>query len=195
MNVQHSSRTDKWWTPLDILERVHMVVGPITLDPASSLEANERVRAQNIITEEQDGLTTPWAAGSLFLNPPGGKLGNKSKTALFWKRLMEHRETGKLTHAIFLAFSAEALQNTQGKGCQAIGEFPFMVPSSRIKFDRPAGCEQKTQPSHSNVIVYVPGTIDNRGLFYEAFKDMGTIINLDKAVTPIKFSHIAGGSL
>lgn len=183
MNIQHSSRTDIWYTPINILDKVKAVLQTIDLDPASDDVANKRVNALNIITEQQDSLSplTEWKEGNLFLNPPGGKIGNKSRTSMFWQRLMLHRQQGKLTHGIFLAFSAEALQNTQGKGCSSIGEYIICIPKKRIRFDDENGNPGKA-PSHSNVIVYIPGTVDERNIFYDQFKDVGVILNMNKTL-------------
>lgn len=177
MNIQHSSRRDDWHTPEWVLERVRRVLGTIDFDPASSVIANHRVQAKRFLTGHDNALETPWncEGQTIFVNPPGGKTGNKSNTALFWARLMEHRD--QFSHAIFLAFSAEALQNTQGKGVPAMGTFPLCVPSKRIRFLLPGG-EEGPAPSHSNVIAYVPGRIDGTTDFVAAFNDVGTILNV-----------------
>jgi hypothetical protein len=173
VNVQHSARTDLWFTPCYILEMARQVLGSIDLDPASDARANEDVKASAYITESQCGLSTPWRAGSVWLNPPGGKIGNRSRTGLFWERLMAHRSSGVMTHALFMAFSAEALQNTQGRAHPPMMAFPFCIPAKRIKFVS-RGVE-KCQPSHSNAIVYVPGTIDKTETFKDVFSSIGCV--------------------
>lgn len=171
----HSCRNDDWLTPEYIIEKVRRVLGEIDLDPASSKFANERIRARNIFTKEQNGLIQPWW-GNVFINPPGGKVDGKSLTALFWKKLVLEiqQEESAVQHAIFLAFSAEALQNTQGKGVPSIGSYTFCIPAKRIRFDFP-GPAIKTAPSHSNVIVYVPGKIDHTDKFLNEFCDLGQL--------------------
>lgn len=177
MNVQHSSRSDEWYTPVTILERVHKVLAYIDFDPASSYAANTRVQAKEFLTREEDGLNAEWSGRTIFCNPPGGKIGNQSKTALFWDKLMRYREKSEeFDHAIFLAFSLEALQVTQHRSNLAIAQFPFCVPSERIRFDLPDG-STPTAPSHSNMIVYVPGKLNNTDLFYEVFSPLGCVLN------------------
>lgn len=172
MNIQHSSGTDLWYTPLPIILAVHEVLGRVDLDPASDEFGNARIQAKYYITAEVDALASPWMPNcSVFLNPPGGKTGNQSNTALFWKRLMEYRNAGQLTHAIFLAFSLEAMQNTQDKGVDSIAAFPFCIPSKRLRFDSRDGVY--SAPSHANVIVYVPGTIDRSQAFVSEFSKFG----------------------
>lgn len=175
MNIQHSSRTDQWFTPQDIINRATYVLQGIDFDPASSIAANKRIKAITILTEKS--LETPWPLQqSIFLNPPGGKSGNNSNTALFWKKLMEYRASGSLKHAIFLAFSLEALQTTQGKGCPSLGDYTFCVPKQRIRFLNEDGSIGKA-PSHSNVIAYIPGSVDRTKEFIAGFCSLGTIIH------------------
>lgn len=172
MNILHSSATDEWYTPLDIILRAQGVLGCIDLDPASDDFGNARVGATYFITKDQDGLVAPWPTNcSVFINPPGGKRGNQSNTALFWHRLMKYRETGNLKHAIFMCFSIEAAQNTQGKGVPSILEFPFCIPKKRVKFDSREG--QFSSPSHSNAIIYVPGKVNQTSEFIRQFQPLG----------------------
>lgn len=172
MNVQHSSRTDAWGTPTDILNAARYVLGEIDFDPASSAAFNERVKAKRYYTEHDDALSKPWPINcSVYLNPPGGKYGGKSKTALFWDRLLAYRDEGLLRHAVFMAFSLEALQTTQ-RCREPMLRYPLCVPRKRIAFVTHDGLVGEA-PSHSNCIVYVPGFLDERRKFKEAFSKFG----------------------
>ena len=186
MNVQHSSRSDSWRTPPDILDRARRVLGRIDLDPASDELANERVKADRIITREQDALVTPWGRSpvAVWLNPPGGKRRNRSMSLLFWRRLMQYRSEGTVAHAIFLAFSLESLQVTQQlpPGLRML-DYPFCVPARRIAFDHPD--EIKRAPSHSNAVVYVPGLMDEREAFRAAFESLGAVANMAAPARPV----------
>ncbi len=174
MNIQHSSRSDEWYTPVSILDRVRAVLGPIDFDPASDAFGNSRVQALRYLTREDDGLISGWGApNTIFLNPPGGKCNNKSRAALFWGRLMAQRADPGFGHAIFMAFSLEQLQTTQASAL-SIMDFPFAVPKRRIVFDQGDGRPGEA-PSHSNVIAYVPGRVDVRGAFAEAFQTLGAV--------------------
>jgi len=178
MNIQHSSRTDLWYTPGNILIAARTVLGPIGFDPASDVFGNQRVMATTYYDEGDDGLTRPWPKDiTVWVNPPGSKVGNKSKTGLFWGRLMQHRAEGKLKHAMFMCFSVEALQSTQNKVWPAIGEFPLCVPAKRIRFIGPDGLPGMA-PSHSNAIVYVTGTVDVTPKFKRVFSSLGTVLNV-----------------
>lgn len=176
MNVQHSSRTDRWYTPIPIIEKVERVLGRIELDPASDAFGQVRIGAMRYIDEGDDGLTTSWGEEplSIFLNPPGGVTKGRSRMRLFWEKLMRHRETVGIKHAVFLAFSAEALQRTQGREVPSMMQFPICVPSKRIRFDAWGGLSGAA-PSHSNVIVYVPGQWDRTDEFIRVFSSLGNV--------------------
>lgn len=175
MNIQHSSRTDLWYTPVDILERVRRVLGDIDFDPASDIFGNSRVKARAFLSTE--GVNTDlWPhQGSVFINPPGGKTGRHSNSVAFWEALMDYRRQGRLTHAVFLSFSIEHLQTTQGRSCLPMLWFPLCYPKKRVRFDS-AGPTLKTSPSHSNVIAYVPGTRNYTGAFHSVFGELGGVV-------------------
>lgn len=165
-----------WRTPVDIIERVrHVFGGTIDLDPASDAEAQKTVRATRWIGE--DGTWASWGTGSVFINPPGGKLFKAARQTLptaFWSRLMREAALGTVTHAIFLAFSLEQLRTTQTPGVPDMLHFPLCIPRKRIAFIDPAG-GKKAAPRYANAIVYVPGTIDRRELFAETFGPLGAV--------------------
>lgn len=154
MSILHSSANDAWMTPIPILEAAREVLGKITLDPASSPEANERVKAHMYFTKENDGLVRNWRAvyemtGSVWCNPPGGRGVAKA----FWTKLNHERQMGNIRHAIFLFFSIEGLQNCQGRVSPSM--LPTCIPRKRIRFD------------------HMPGLVDRTSLFIETFKQFG----------------------
>ncbi len=71
MTSRHSSESAEHYTPSSIVESARLVLGSIDLDPASSEEANQIVKATRFFTCEDNGFTRPWS-GRVFLNPPGG---------------------------------------------------------------------------------------------------------------------------
>jgi hypothetical protein len=172
MNIQHSSRTDVWLTPLWLVKAAQEVLGRIDLDPATCDLAQTRIGA--LTGYQERGLELPWY-GTIFLNPPGGKLGNRSQAALWWQRLMLCRDSELLDHAIFVAFSAEALQTTQRVDEKSLCDFPLCVPKKRIRFDNYRGTPGDA-PSHSNVIVYVPGRLDHTRVFQAVFGPVGALM-------------------
>ena len=65
----NNEKTNEWYTPLDIIQRVRTVMGGINCDPASCEIAQATVQADTYYTVEDDGLSKRWV-GSVFLNPP-----------------------------------------------------------------------------------------------------------------------------
>jgi phage N-6-adenine-methyltransferase len=58
---------DRRFTPVDVLERLHAVVGEFDLDPAG--DRDSPVVARSYSYKEDDGLSHPWF-GTTFCNPP-----------------------------------------------------------------------------------------------------------------------------
>lgn len=89
-NVRHSSATNEHYTPAHVVELARQVLGGIDLDPFSSDEASELIRAEESWTLPSarlggcNGFTNPYglhvgsfkvsaAVGiTVFMNPPGG---------------------------------------------------------------------------------------------------------------------------
>ncbi len=181
MNIQHSSRTDRWYTPIDIIEKARTVLEGIDFDPASDDFGNSRVGAAAFLPTHGTYLDLWPGDASVFINPPGGKTGRRSNSVAFWETLMHYRQGGCLKHAIFMSFSIEHLQTTQGRECLPMLAFPLCYPRKRIRFDS-SGPTLKTSPSHSNVIAYVPGTVDRTWTFCEVFKELGTVVTPERVL-------------
>lgn len=172
MIPQHLSLTNEHPTPTAIVDAARETMGGIDLDPASmGEEANERIGAKRIIALPSDGLEREWH-GKVFLNPPGGRTPEKwrdrfetrSSACAWWRKLVDECRAGRAEEAIFVGFNIEILRTTQGSTkWRAALDFPFCVPSSRLKF----GGEQ---PPHANAIIYV-GRRPTR--FVNAFRAIG----------------------
>ncbi len=194
-NVQHSSETVEHFTPPEIVEAARDVLGTIDLDPASCALANRIVRAKAIFTKRRNGLTKPWY-GNVFLNPPGGVCdakgrstrkrvsGGGSAAAAWWGKLATEYSEGRVDSAIFIGFSLELLQRTQGRGYPYMPlDCPFCIPTKRIRFLRAHGRRvvPGNQPTHANVIVYLG---HDAGQFVRAFYPLGCVVYDQRVVTP-----------
>lgn len=173
MNARHSSASNLWYTPAEVIEMAREVLGEIDLDPACDAVANQTVRA----TYWRACQGEEWGKWPLYkrvwCNPPGGKNASTgaSNQKTFWKSLMTYRSEGLLVHAIFLAFSVESLQTTQRDEQPAMMDFPICIPHKRIRFVSPTG--KKNSPTHANALIYVPGTIDRTDDFIRVFSALG----------------------
>jgi len=205
--IQHSSVTAEHYTPPEYIEAAREVMGGIDLDPASTPSVNEaHVRASAIMTKGDDGLMWPWN-GRVWLNPPGGKLRRvaadndytqgyyesveggpgESAAAVWWSKLAYEYHVGRVEQAIFLGFTLEILRTSQA-ACLWMGDYPFCIPSERIKFLKEVDGEfvSGDQPSHANVIVYLPpkmkGLDGSRG--YKAIEEFRRVFSKFGRVRP-----------
>jgi hypothetical protein len=159
-----SCDSPEWYTPTAFVEAAREVMGGIDLDPASHAEANLTVKAGRFFTVEDDGLNEQWF-GRVFLNPPGGLVGD------FWSALEYALRWQHIEQAIWIGYSLEQLQTLQaiGAGIHPF-QFPMCIPRRRIAFveneaKKAARIEkligagktpnQKSSPSHANYVTYV----------------------------------------
>lgn len=176
-NIKHSSVKSDWQTPPEIMGGIRHVLGIIDLDPASSEEANKRIRATKIITSGVDAFSMKWwcdRPSTIYLNPPSGKIKNRSVPCLFWAKLMDHFEAGLIKHAIYMAFSVEQLNKSETYHKYSMLDFLVCFPRKRIQFldsERKPGAA----PSHHNAIIYIPGTEDRKRDFIDEFSGDGRI--------------------
>lgn len=152
--ILHSSKSDNWFTPSNIVEAARACMGSIDLDPASCEEANQIVQADVYFDIATDGFSAKAWFGNIFLNPPGGKapLGNiyrtRSSAVAWWRKLIEEYRRSHVKQAIFVGFSLEILQASQGNVFWPSPlEYPICVPEQRIRFSN------APSPTHGNVIV------------------------------------------
>jgi hypothetical protein len=97
--VGNNSGQYEWYTPEEYLDAARAVLGAIDLDPASTAEANETVRAARFYTAADDGPAdgNPWA-GRVWLNPPY----SHPEIDRFSERLCRERDAGTVTAALVL---------------------------------------------------------------------------------------------
>ncbi len=128
---------DEWYTPLELIELVwDKFGGTIDLDPASCVEAQTTVQAKQFFTKADDGLQREWH-GRVFLNPPF----SHPLIAQFVKKLIDERESGRVTEAILLlpVRPSESL-TLADKSCSAFCSF-----QGRMRFRHQTGKVQTNQ--------------------------------------------------
>jgi phage N-6-adenine-methyltransferase len=98
-NVRGTAGThnDEWFTPSEYIEAARAVLGDIDLDPASSAQAQEIVRAAAFFSKQNNGLVQEWH-GRLWVNPPFAQ----PLIAQFISKLVAERVAGHITAAIVL---------------------------------------------------------------------------------------------
>lgn len=151
-----------WYTPCKYIESVKTVLGEIDLDPASSLEANEKIAAKMIYTEEMNGLSQEWR-GSVWLNPPYG-----GQTSEFVSKLVTAYELGTVDEAILLINS----NTTDTNWFQSLWDYTLCFTNHRINFYSPNNEEAKGS-THGSVFVYMGGDVRK---FVTEFKQYGAVV-------------------
>ena len=87
----------EWYTPDEYLQAARDVLGRIDLDPASSVMAQEKVRADRFFTIEDNGLRQEWH-GNVWLNPPYAQ----PNIALFASKMVAEFRSGRVKAAVML---------------------------------------------------------------------------------------------
>ena len=166
MRVLTSSKSNEWYTPAEIVERVRAVLGEITLDPASDPVPQAWIRAKHYFTQGDDGLSKTWS-GRVFLNPPYNE-----SSARWAAKLIEEYRAGRVEQAIML------VNSTQGyvwfeKLWRA---YPVCSLTERLRFIKPNG-EAGGQAKKGQTLVYFGRDV---GRFAQAFEDLGRILFPDR---------------
>ena len=160
--AQHLSKTVEWYTPDWVLSAVRDVLGPISLDPASCITANERVQAARYLCRADNGLLCSWKARNVFNNPPYGRGGQEEWSA---KMIREYR-LGNFTEGILLCNAA-----TGTDWFYELYEYTLCLVHGRIHFVDEHGITQHN-PTHDNAFVYF-GERDN--VFKARFSSIGHV--------------------
>lgn len=159
--INQTSGVTEYYTPQLIIDAARACMGGIDLDPASSVAANERVRAGYIFTKETDGLKQFWH-GRVWMNHPFGREANP----LWIAKLEEEYFHGEVKEACCITFAC-----TSEAWFQPLLRRPqcFLVP--RTNYLRPDGTLFKGVTKGS-VVTYYGIRIDK---FKEAFTPLGVI--------------------
>jgi len=172
--ITGSSETNEWYTPAHIIELAREVLGDIDLDPASSPEANDTVRAASYCTIQEDGYTQPWGSTDsptrVWLNPPYGKEdGERETNAMRWSRkLIGEYQAGRVESAILLVKAALGYEWFE----ELWRLYPTCLLRKRLSFVRADGSNDG-QSKHATALLYLGKDIDG---FRSAFQPIGRVI-------------------
>ena len=156
-------------TPDYIIAAARAVLGKIDLDPASDVEAQKTVRA--LCWWDRSGLERDWSGFggcpvTVWLNPPGGVLADRtSSAARWWAKLVFECTAGHVSEALFLGFTLEIMRTAQRFECRAPQSFPFCVPKARLKFPSSNGAGSGS-PAAANAIFYLGPNVDRFRLVF-----------------------------
>lgn len=157
-----SSRSNEWYTPAKYIEAARTVMTEIDMDPASSVKANQVVKAQRFFTIDDDGLAKDWA-GRVWLNPPYGGLSGP-----FTAKLIEEYEAGAVLEAILLVNA----NSTDTAWFAPLWDHVLCFTDHRIDFQSPTGA--KNNSTHGSVFVYLGRDCPR---FFEHFGQFGAVVS------------------
>ena len=152
----------EWYTPSEYVEAARKVMGSIDCDPASSVLAQNVVKASTYYTINSNGLVNPWL-GNVWLNPP-----YSAKTiSMFVERLKAFLESGNVRQAIMLTHcnSDTKWYHVAWNECAA-----FCQTRGRVRFYDANGTANS--PTHGHVFLY----FGNRArTFRRVFSQFGAV--------------------
>lgn len=150
-HVTHNGGNVEWYTPADYIEAARTVLGSIDLDPASSHQANEVVKAATYYNVETDGLAQGWQ-GKVWMNPPY----TTSLITRFVAKLCSHFAAGDVREAIVLVNNA-----TETAWAQRLARYSSAICllERRVKFWGPRG--SVGSPLQGQMLFYLGANPDN----------------------------------
>ena len=159
----------EWYSPPEILDAARAAMGgAITLDPASSKEANKIVGARRYYTVEEDGLSLHWKAARLWLNPPYGCNPDGTSLQAAWTgKLLEEFKAGKTRQAVALVRAS-----TESYWFSLLWEFPMCFVRGKIEFTPGPGAK----PSNPTVSSAIVGVGVDAEAFRQEFQAWGQVV-------------------
>lgn len=157
-------KSNEWYTPARYVEAAREVMGGIDLDPASCAMANQTVKATRYYTREENGLAHEWY-GRIWLNPPYGKLSNKSMLDVWINKLVNGYQDGQIEQAVLLATN-----NIEAPWFKLLWEYPICFVDHEVRFLHPQGIRK----CHlfGTILAYLG---PNEQRFIDIFSQFGTI--------------------
>lgn len=145
--INQTSGNTEWYTPRNIIEAVREVFdGIIHLDPASTYEANKRIRARVYYIKGDNALDRRWY-GNVWLNHPFGRV----SSPLWMSHLVEEFDSGRVEQALNITYAS-----LETSWFRNLWRFPMWVPPHRINYIDPAtGLPAKPGATKTSVVTYL----------------------------------------
>lgn len=151
-----------WHTPVQYLDAARSVLGNFDLDPATSEQAQKRVRAAKYFTPTENGLAHKWE-GTVWLNPPYAQ----PLIAQFVSKMVSEWRSGRVFGAIMLThnYTDTAWFDEAANAADAL-----CFTRGRIKFINANG--EIAAPTQGQAFFYFG---DDPNSFCSTFKNIGHV--------------------
>lgn len=153
---------DEWYTPEKYIESARRVLGEIDLDPASSIAAQERIKAKKFYSKDDDGLKKRWF-GNVWLNPPY----SYPLVEQFTSHAISQHHKGNVKAAIILTNNC----TDAGWFQSLLKRFPVCFTAGRVSFWQP---NQTSFAARQGQAFFYLG--ERHQLFQEVFTEYGTVV-------------------
>jgi len=162
-HVAYNSGDNEWYTPAEYIDAARSVMVGIDLDPASSLAANNVVKAARFFSVDDDGLSpdAEWS-GRVWMNPPYAQ----PLVADFCARLVSEFKKGSVATACVLVNNATETSWFQDVAAAASA---VCFPSRRVRFWAPG---KVSQPLQGQAVLYLGGSPN---IFAQHFREFGLV--------------------
>lgn len=124
------------------------------------------VQASRYFTKEENGLLYEWD-GRVWMNPPYGKVGNKSNAGLFVEKVIREYRAGRVEQAIVLVNA-----DTDTRWFQPLWAFPICFTNGRVNFYT-AKRIPRYRNTHGSAFVYLG---EREDAFIATFAQFGAIV-------------------
>ena len=156
-----SGKTE-YYTPPEIVDAARVTMGCIDLDPASSIIANQTVKAGVIYTRKMgDGSEFPWF-GRVWLNHPF----ERGRNGLWVDRIVGAYESEEITEACCITWA-----NMSELWFKPLLSYAHCIPHGRTHYREVDGSTKHSAPKGS-VITYLGRNLDQ---FANAFEQVGSV--------------------
>ena len=170
--LSHSRDSDSWFTPPDHIERVRAVLGGvIDLDPFSSKDANETVKATRYFDINNSAFERSWNDDgkpiSCFMNPPYGRGLILPAVKCFIDNLSSVKQAVVLVNNATETVFFQALLEHANYIC---------LPKRRISFENVDG-KKISGNTRGQVYLHFQGDKPAQARFVSMFSEIGSVLH------------------
>lgn len=151
------NKTDCWNTPQHVLQKVYEFFPNLELDPCCNDKQNPNVKAQRYFDEQDDGLSHPWNADTVFMNHP------YSASKLWIPYAVQQHELHNNEMLLLIKLDVST------QWWRSVASYPWLAYNTRLKFG-----DGKCAAPFQSAMVYLGNRVER---FHHIFGDDGFIFS------------------